>query len=71
VFCLQHRDTKAVYFGTGWDLSEVMREQLGMVRANTHPDKRMNGLPDPTRVEFIVVSAVLLTRQARRSMAMS
>lgn len=56
---LRRKDTKAVYWGTAWDLHAAMLEQLSLTREGAHPDARFNALRDGV-VEFVVVREVPL-----------
>ena len=50
-----------LYFGTGWDLYEVMRDQMELLALQKHEDARFNQIDDFKAVDFVVIKEVPLS----------
>lgn len=61
VYVLRHRQDKTLYWGTGWDLYEIMREQMEAITLQKHPHPPLNHVEDLKLVDFIVIKEASLS----------
>ena len=50
-----------MYWGTGWDLYEVMKEQMESITLKNHVHPRLNAVDDLKLIDFVVVKEVPLS----------